>query len=126
MQFGCAMHDAALDISDDRGAIAGAFGGIALYETVVHEAIEAVMTALRIEPQQMIAQQRQLFLLAQRPNVALGQRRTGNVFVSHVKSPLGWPSRRRRIPRRRILCIAPWNSRPLPALNNGRKSRLVG
>src|SRR5664279_1074304 len=99
MQFGCAMHHAAFDISDDDGVIAGAFGGVALDETVVHEAIEAVMTALRIEPQQMIAQQRQLLLLAKRPHAPLGKRRTGNVFVSHVKSPLGWPSRRRRIPR---------------------------
>ena len=32
------------------------------------------MAALRIKPQQMIAQQRQFFLLAQRPDAALGER----------------------------------------------------
>src|SRR5450755_1812215 len=112
MKFGCAMNHAALDVGDNDGAIIGAFGGVALDETVIHEAIEAVMTALRIEPQQMIAQQRQLLLLAQRPDVALGRRRTGDVVVSHVKNSSWWPSRRRRIPRRLILCTAPWNSRP--------------
>ena len=53
-------------------AIVGAFGGIALDEAVIHEAVKAVMAASAIEPQQMIAQQRQLFLLAQGPDAAPG------------------------------------------------------
>jgi hypothetical protein len=39
------------------------------------------MTAFRIEPQQVIAQQRQFFLLKQRPDVAPGEHQSGNVFV---------------------------------------------
>ena len=77
MQFRRAAHHAVLDIGDDDGAIVGAFRGIAFDEAVIHEAVEAVMTALRIEPQQMIAQQRQFFLLTQRPNVAPGKRSNG-------------------------------------------------
>src|ERR1019366_7295312 len=99
MQFRRAAYHAVFDVSDDDGAVIGAFGGIVFDEAVIHEAVEAVMAALLIEPQQMIAQKRQLLLLTQRPDAAAGKRRMGNVFVSHVITPLGWPSRRRRIPR---------------------------
>ena len=58
MQFRRAAHDAVLDIGDDHSAIVSAFGGIAFDEVVIHEAVEPVMTALWIEPQKMIAQQR--------------------------------------------------------------------
>ena len=40
------------------------FCGIAFDEAVIHEAMKAIVTAGAIEPQQMIAQQRQFFLLA--------------------------------------------------------------
>jgi hypothetical protein len=58
-------------------------------EAVIQKAVEAVMTASRIEPQKMIAQKRQFFLLTQRPNVAPGKRRMGRVLVLHFISPLG-------------------------------------
>jgi hypothetical protein len=106
MQFGCTAHHAALDIGDDDRAIVSAFCGIVFDETVIHEAMETVVTAFRIESQEMIAQQRQFFLLTQRADGALREGRTRNVLVVHSKTPLGRPSRRRRIPRQPILCIA--------------------
>ena len=45
MQFGRAAHRAVLEVADDDGAIMRAFFGIALDEAVVHEAMEAVVTA---------------------------------------------------------------------------------
>src|ERR1700724_4467591 len=98
MQFRGTPYHAVFEISDDDGAIFGAFRGIAFNKTVVQEAMEAIATGLGIEPQKMIAQQRQFFLLVQRPDVALGTRRTGDVLVVHLITPLGNPSRRRRIP----------------------------
>ncbi len=89
MQFRRAAHHAVLDIGDDDGAVVGAFRGVAFDEAVVHEAVEAIMAALAVEPQQMIAQQRQFFLLAQRPNVAPGTRPAHKYLVAHVKTPLG-------------------------------------
>ena len=83
MQFRRAPHHTVLDVGDDDGAVVGAFGGIALDEAVIHEAMEAVMAACRIEPQQVIAQQRQFFLLAQRPDAAPGRGRRDSVFVAH-------------------------------------------
>src|ERR1700733_4670100 len=91
MQFRRTTHHAVFDISDDDRAILSAFCGIAFDETVIHEAVEAIATALRIEPQQMIAQQRQLLLLAQRSNAAPGQRRTEDLFVAQGITPLGSP-----------------------------------
>ena len=79
MQFGRAAHHAVLEKGDDDGAIIGAFLGVALDETVVHEAMKAIMAAGAIQPQQMIAQQRQFFLLAESPDRAL-------VRVGMVKS----------------------------------------
>jgi len=64
MQLSRAAHHAVLDIGDDDGTVVGAFRGITFDKTVIHEAVEAIMTASPIKPQQMIAQQRQLFLLA--------------------------------------------------------------
>ncbi len=89
MQFRRAPHHAILDVGDDDGAVVGAFGGIALDEAVIHEAVESVMAACRIKPKQMVAQQRQFFLLAQRPDAALGRGRAGGVFVVHFITPLG-------------------------------------
>ena len=80
MQFGRAAHHAILDIGDDDGAVVGAFFGVTLDKTVIHETMETVMAAGSIQPQQMIAQQRQLLLLAERPDAALGARRTGDVL----------------------------------------------
>jgi hypothetical protein len=56
MQFGCAAHHTVLEIGDDDCAVARAFFGVALDETVVHVAMEAVVAARAIKPQQMIAQ----------------------------------------------------------------------
>src|SRR5882724_3705746 len=106
MQFRSAPDHAIFEIGNDDGAVAGAFCGIAFDEAIFYEAAEAVAAARRIKPQQMIAQQGQFFVLIQRANHALGGGRTATVWVAHVKSPLGWPSRRRRIPRPSILCAA--------------------
>src|SRR5450432_818428 len=125
MQLRRAAYHAVLDIGDDDSTVVSAFRGIAFDEVVIHEAMKAIMSALRIEPQQVVAQLRQFLLLTQRPNVAPGTRRTGNVFVSHGNTPLGWPSRRRRIPRPPILCIATWNPRLLSASNKGNISRIL-
>ena len=71
MQLRRSAHHTVLDVGDDDSAVAGAFRSITFDEAIVHHAMEAIATALSIEPQQMIAQQRQLFVLAQRPNAAL-------------------------------------------------------
>ena len=55
MQFRRAAHHTVLDIGDDHRAIASAFRGIAFDEAVIHEAVEAIMAAGRIEPQQVVA-----------------------------------------------------------------------
>src|ERR1700736_167118 len=86
MQFRRAANHATLQVGDDDGTIVSAFAGVALNEAVIHEAVEAVMAALRVEPQQVIAQQRQLVLPAQRPNDAPGRRRTGSLLIVHHKS----------------------------------------
>ena len=49
MQFRGTAHRAVFDVGDDDGAVAGAFRGVSLDEAVVHEAMETVVTALRIE-----------------------------------------------------------------------------
>jgi hypothetical protein len=46
--------------------------------------MEAIMAAGAIKPQEMVAQQRQFFLLAQRPDAAVGERRTVDIVVAHV------------------------------------------
>ena len=74
MQFGCAPNHAVFKEGDDGRAVIGAFLGVALDEAVVHEAMEAVATAVAVEPQQVIAQQRQFFLLAQRAHATIGER----------------------------------------------------
>ncbi len=78
MQLRRAPYHAVFEIGNDDRAVVGAFRGIAFDEAVIHEALEAVMTAYVIEPQQMIAQQRQFFLLAQGPNGALDADRRGD------------------------------------------------
>jgi hypothetical protein len=70
MQLGRSAHDAIFHVGDDERTVSRAFGGVTLNETIVHEAIEAVMPALPIQPEQVIAQQRQLFVLAQGPHIA--------------------------------------------------------
>jgi len=91
MQLGCTAHHAIFDVSNDDGTIIGALLGVALDKAVVHEAVKAIMAAGSIQPQQMFAQQRQFLLLAERPNGALGARRTGDGFVSHNSTPRGGP-----------------------------------
>ena len=91
MQFGRTANHAVLKERDDHCAVIGALFGVALDEAVVHEAMEAIMPAVAVEPQQMIAQQRQFFLLAQRPDTAVSKRGRDNGKV-HGLSPLREPS----------------------------------
>ena len=63
MQFRSATDHAIFDVGNDHRAVIGASGGIAFDETVVEKPVEAVVPALGIEAQQVIAQQRQFFLL---------------------------------------------------------------
>src|ERR1700761_5197314 len=106
MQFGRAAHQAILEIGDDNSAVAGASLGVAPDKTIAQKAVEAIMTAGGIQPQQMVAQQPQL-VSAQGSYAAFGKRRPGHVVVAHVvKNSSEKPSRRRRIPRPEILCIA--------------------
>jgi hypothetical protein len=58
MQLGCAAHRAVLEVGDDDGAVIGAFLGVALDEAVIHEAMEAIIAAGSVQPQQMIPQKR--------------------------------------------------------------------
>jgi len=51
-----AAHHAVLDISDDDSAVVSAFRGIAFDEIVIHEAVKAIMPALPIESQKVIAE----------------------------------------------------------------------
>ena len=70
MQLGRTADHAIDDIGDDHGAVLGTARGVTLDETVVEKTVEAVVPAFGIEPQQMIAQKRQFFLLAQGPHIA--------------------------------------------------------
>ena len=87
MQFRRTPNHAVFEEGDDGRAVIGAFLGVALDEAVVHEAMETVAAAVAVEPQQMIAQQRQFFLLAQRAYAAVGERGRDNGEV-HILSPL--------------------------------------
>src|SRR4029077_11373758 len=91
MQLGCAADDAVLHVGNDDRAVTCALFGIAFDEAVIQEAVEAVVPASRIEPQQVIAQQRQFFLLAECPHIAEARPRTKGIFVWQVKTPLGGP-----------------------------------
>src|SRR6476469_1997598 len=86
MQFRRATNHATLDLGADDGTVPGALPGVAFDEAVVHEAVESVMAARRVEPQEMIAQQRQLFLPAKRPDGARERRRTGGIELVHHNS----------------------------------------
>src|SRR5579871_5371111 len=88
MKFRRASDDAIFEVSDDEGSVVSAFGCVTLDETVIHIAVKTVVATMVIEPQQMIPEQRKLFLLAQRPNGAFGSR---GVVVAHFQSPLGSP-----------------------------------
>ena len=85
VQFGRAADDAVLHVGHDDGAIVGAAFGIALDETVIEISVKAVVAAFRVEPQQMIAQQRQFFLLAQGTHIAKARPRTKGICISHFK-----------------------------------------
>ena len=74
MQFRRTPNHAVFKEGDDGRAVIGAFLGVALDEAVVHEAMETVAAAVAVEPQQVIAQQRQFFLLAQRAHAGVGER----------------------------------------------------
>src|SRR6478609_8682133 len=86
MQFGGAAYHAVLDIGNDQRAVVGAFFGVTLDKAVIHEAVETIMAAGTIQPQKVIAQKRQLFLLAESPNGALGPDRSGSL-VGHIITP---------------------------------------
>src|SRR6476620_10173128 len=93
MQFGGAPNNAIFKEGDDRRAVIGAYFGVALNEAVVHEAMETIAAAVAVEPQQVIAQQRQFFLLAQRAHAGVGERgrNMGEIHVlnSSERSPRG-------------------------------------
>src|SRR5438477_5796469 len=125
MQFGCAPHHVILDVGDDGGAVVGAFFGVTLDKAVVHETVETVMAAGSIQSQQVIAQQRQFLLLAERSDVAPGARRTGDGFVSHSPTPRGSPRGGVRIPRNLILCVAPYISSPCVASIFGKIGLMI-
>jgi len=57
MQLRRAANQAVFDVGDDDRAVFGASDSIAFNEIVIEEAVEALMPACRIEPQQMIAYQ---------------------------------------------------------------------
>src|ERR1700722_16817030 len=84
-------YHATFEIGDDNGSVARAFLRVALDEAIVHEAVKAIMAALVIKPQQMIPQQRQLFLPGQCSKDAIGKRRTRHALVAPGQSPLGSP-----------------------------------
>src|SRR6267142_16537 len=56
MELRRAAYHAVLDVRDDDGAVVSAFGGIAFDEIIIHEAVKAIMPALPIEPQKVIAE----------------------------------------------------------------------
>ena len=84
MKLRRAANHTVFEITDDERPIARAFFGIALDETVVHEAVKAVMPALVIKSQQMIPEQRQFFLPAQCANGPSGRYRMRRLVVVHV------------------------------------------
>jgi hypothetical protein len=122
MQLGRTADHAVDDIGDNHGAVLGAAGGVTLNEAVVEKAVETVVPACGIKPQEVIAQKRQFFLLAQGPHIARNGRRAGRVFKYHVKTPLGVPRGGVRIPRPPILCDAACFSRREPAQVSGIES----
>ena len=63
MEFSSASNHAIFDVGNDHRAVIGASGGVASNETVVEKPVEAAVPALGIEAQQVVAQQRQFFLL---------------------------------------------------------------
>jgi hypothetical protein len=75
--------------------------------------------ALGIEPQQMIAQKRQLLVLTQGSHIAKARPRAERIVVWHFKLLLEGPRGGVESLVRWILCIAKWNSRPHPASNIG-------
>ncbi len=60
MQLGGAVHLAVLDIADDGGALREAARGVGSEEDVVGDAVEAVAARLRVKPQQMLAERREV------------------------------------------------------------------
>src|SRR5262249_34080118 len=72
-------------------AVAGASLGIALDEAVIEKSVKAVVAALRVKAQQVIAQQRQFFPLAQGTHVAKPRPRAETISVLHVNAPLRSP-----------------------------------
>ena len=92
MQFRRPPNHAVFKEGDDSRAVIGAFLGVALDEAVVHEAMEAVATAVAVEPQQVIAQQRQFFL-TQRAHATISERGRNHsevhILNSSERSPRG-------------------------------------
>src|SRR5215470_3327358 len=94
MQFGRAANRAVFHIGHDDGAVVRASLGITLDETVIQKAVESIAAAVRIEPQKVIAQQRQFLMLAEGSHIAKAGPRTERIVVWHVKSSSWLPSRR--------------------------------
>ena len=80
MQLGSTADHAINDIGDDHGAVLGTPGGVTFDKAVVEKTVEPVVPAFGIEPEQVIAQKRQFFLLAQGPHIALNGPRAGGFF----------------------------------------------
>ena len=99
MQFGGAKHLAVLDIGDHHRAIGKAARRIGFDKALIGRAVEPVAPALGIEPQEMLPQQRHL---ARGEVLMLPLAGSPFMVILLVK-----PSRRRRIPRPSILCVAP-------------------
>ena len=62
---------------------------------VVEKAVESIVTTLRIKSQQMIAQQRQFFVLAQCPHIAETRPGTESVLLWQLRKLLLEPSLQR-------------------------------
>jgi len=81
MQLGSTAHHAIFHIGHDHGTIGGAFRSVALDKAVIEEAMEAVVATYRIKPQQVVAKQRQLFVLAERSHIAETGTRLEGILV---------------------------------------------
>ena len=84
MQLGRTADHAVDDVGDDHGAVLGTAGGVTLDKAVVEKAVETVVPAFGIKPEQVIAQKRQFFLLAQGPHIARNGLRAVGFFKCEI------------------------------------------
>src|SRR5690242_5302801 len=91
MQLRSTSNLPVFEIRNHDGPVARALRRIALDEAVMHKAVEPIVAALGIKPQQMITQLGQFFISGKRANRASCNRGTENVSIAHVETPLGSP-----------------------------------